>query len=197
MTLGTKVILSLILLTVVSINGQTQDQCARTTNKKTKDILKDFPFNQAKTIKVVSFKKPDNETLEYEIPKINGQVDLSRLFEIKTLNKGQKSKLLDLLVNINYTPITDTNLKNDSLESREIRVNMCYIPRHAILFENEKGQVFSYIEICIECLRHKTYPDNLKTGDFCYEKYKLLEDFFRDIGIVYGVGKNGMNWIED
>lgn len=191
MILGTKYILSLILLILISFNALTQDQCVRTTDKKAAEILKDFPFNQAKAIKVVSFKS-NKEDIVYEIPKINGHVDIDRLFEVKTLNKRNKYKLLDLLVNINYVPITDSELSNDSLEVREIEVMACYTPRHAILFENDNGQVFSYVEICIECLRYKTYPEDISIGDFCQEKYKRLENFFRDVGIDYGIGRNGL-----
>jgi hypothetical protein len=194
-----------LLLVIVSTHGLTQDmeqdRCQRTSNKRTKEILKSFPFNKAKSIKIVSFKIVDEEAVEYEIPKIDGQVDVSKLFEIKTLNKKNTSKLLDMLVNINYPPLRDIQVEysiEDSTELivRDIRVNMCYTPRHAILFENENKQVFSYIEICFECLRYKTEPKNLVIGEFCYEKYTMLEDFFRHAGIVYGIGQNGMNWVE-
>lgn len=187
---------SLVLFTLILFNVQAQDECARTRNKKTEDILKDFPFNQAKKIKVVSFKSK-KEDIVYEIPKVHGQIDIERLHEIKNLSKRNKYKLLDLLVNVNYVPVTDSNLSNDSIEVREIEVMECYTPRHAILFENELGQVFSYVEICIECLRVKTYPESLDIGEFCVEKYQLLENFFGEIGIVYGIGRNGMRWLDE
>jgi hypothetical protein len=37
----------------------------------------------------------------------------------------------------------------------------------------------------------------MKIGDFCNEKYRLLEDFFRDIGIVYGIRRNGIPWVDE
>jgi len=196
MTLKKKYALSLILLTLISFKAQTQEQCVRTTDKKVEDILKDFPFNQAKRIKVVSFKS-NKEDIVYEIPKIKGRVDLDKLFEVKTLNRENTSTLLDLLVNINYIPITDPDLKNDSVETREVEVTMCYLPRHAILFESNNGEVFGYIEICIECRNYKAYPDNMNIGDFCLEKYELLEDLFRNIGIVYGIRRNGIPWVDE
>lgn len=197
-------LLTTLLLTIISTRGLTQDkeqdQCQRTGNKKTKDIKKNHPFDKAVSIKIVSFKTFDKEVVEWEIPKSNGQVDFNKLFEVKILNNKQTAKLLDILININYIPLPATKSDHESGEElieREIRVNTCYTPRHAILFENANGQVFSYIEICIDCLRYKTQPDNLKIGEFCYEKYTMLEDFFRDLGIVYGIGQNGYKWSDD
>lgn len=194
-------LLTTLLLTIILTQGLTQDieqdQCQRTGNKKTKDILKAYPFDKATSIKIVSFKTLDKEVVEWGIPKINGQVDLGKLFEVKTLNKKQTSKLLDILININYIPLPITKSVNESGEElieRDIRVNMCYTPRHAILFENANGLVFSYIEICFDCLRYKTQPENLEIGEFCYQKYTMLEDYFQDLGIVYGIGQNGYRW---
>jgi hypothetical protein len=166
-----------------------KDYCKRTTNIKTKDIEKNYPFNTAKTIKIVSFKTKDSDAVEYEIPKLDGQVDLSRLFEIRTLTRKSRARLLDILVNYNF----DTT----SGDSFGVRIKMCYLPRHAILFENEEGQVFSYIEICFECLRYKIEPKDMNIGQFCYDKYDMLKVFFGDNGIKYGIGRNGMNWIEE
>ena len=81
--------LTTLILTIISTYGVTQDKeqdvCQRTNNKKTKDIKKSAPFDKAITIKVVSFKTLDKEAVEYEIPKVNGQVDFSKLFEVKTV----------------------------------------------------------------------------------------------------------------
>jgi hypothetical protein len=193
-----------LLLTSISNYGlaqdKEQDQCQRTGNKKTRDIKRNHPFDKATSIKIVSFKTLDKEVVEWEIPKVNGQVDFTRLFEVKVLNKKQTAKLLDILININYIPLPVTKADDESDEEsivREIKESLCYTPRHAILFENAKGQVFSYIEICIECLRYKTYPDTLEIGEFCADKYTMLEDFFRELGIVYGIGQYGYRWSDD
>ena len=164
-----------------------QDQCARTGSLKTEDIVKNFPFNQAKEIKLVSFKGRGDEPLD-EIPKVNGQVDIKQLFEIKVVSSTSKPKLLDMLMNINYIPLKPISTDKDSVKTfeRSIRAVACYNPRNAILFENNRGEIFAYKEICFECSRVKTQPEVLGVGDFCYEKYVLLENFFRDNGIHYG-----------
>lgn len=196
-------LLSIILLAICWNSGYTQDEeqdlCQRTGNQNTQEIKKRYPFDKMISIKVVSF-KPLNKKIEWGIPKRNGQVDLTKLFEVKTLNSKQTAKLLDLLVNINYIPLPPTQTDIDSIDQiieRDIRISDCYTPRHAILLLDASGKVFSYIEICLECLRYKTQPKDLEIGDFCYEKYTMLEDFFRDLGIAYGIGKNGYRWMGD
>lgn len=169
-----------------------QDLCSRTRNLSTADIMSRFPFSKAKVIKVVSFKKPSKEAIEWQIPKtVNGKIDMTRLFEVKALDASQTARLMDILMNYGYVPLSSNKAE------KNVRVNLCYYPRHAILFEDRGSNILGYIEICIECLRYKTQPETLDVGEFCFDKYKLLEDFFRDVGIAYGIGQHGMPWIED
>lgn len=176
-------------LILVSFSGMAQDreedQCRRTGEKSYAEIMQKYPFNQAQAIRVVSFQPVNAQAVEYELPKKEGRVDVTKLHEVKTLTGDQAAKLADLLMNTGYVPLPAGRT------DRSIQANACYLPRHAILFVDARGDVFSYIEICLECLRYKTMPDNLPVGEFCFEKYGNLGEFFSEVGITYGLDKTG------
>jgi hypothetical protein len=48
------------------------------------------------------------------------------------------------------------------------------------------GKTFAYIELCFECMGHRVSSTRVNTGDFCEQKYELLENFFKDSGILFG-----------
>jgi hypothetical protein len=149
------------------------------TNKYSKtERLQFFPFNKAVQIKLVSFDKPDSVIMGGEIPMKNGNVDYTKLKEIKTLNKSEIDTLTDILFNESYRgPFSS------------FRESLCYNPRNAILFVDSKGKTFAFIEICFECLGHRLSSTKIKAGDFCSEKYEYLRNFFAANGIVFGVKK--------
>lgn len=136
------------------------------------EIKKKFPFDKAHTIKLVSFKHnypvmQESDTVEIpayepEIPKTNGTVDLTKMFEIKTLDRELTTRLLDILVNYDN-------------EDRESEVALCYEPRNGIVFIDKTDKVIGFVEICFECLQYKVEPSTLTVPNFCSEKFEALK----------------------
>ncbi|TMI63529.1 MAG: hypothetical protein E6H07_12160 [Bacteroidetes bacterium] len=140
--------------------------------------LKLYPFNKAAQVQIVSFDKPDT-LIEGKLPMKNKKVDYSQLKEIKTLEKAEIDSLTDILYNNGYRG--EFHMEMESL---------CYNPRNAILFADSTGKAFAFIELCFECQGYKTSSSAVKTGDFCDQKYKLIQTFFSKHGIEFGTKEN-------
>ncbi len=148
----------LILLSTTCSFGQSGDYCGKKKKQTISQIKKQFPFDRTHTIKLVSFKheyhvmqESDTVAVPYrepEIPKTNGTVDLTKIFESKTLDHKLTGRLLDILVNYDN-------------EERDSEVAFCYEPRNGIVFIDTADKVMGYVEICFDCLRYKVEPSNL------------------------------------
>jgi len=134
-----------------------------------------YPFSKASKVLLVSFKKPTSIVMGGQVPLKNGKVDYAKLYEINTLNNIQIDSLTQILYNIGYRGpfFTEIDIK-------------CYNPRNAMLFVDVSGKTFAYIELCFECMGHRVSSTRVNTGDFCEQKYELLENFFKDSGIRFG-----------
>jgi hypothetical protein len=134
-----------------------------------------YPFSKASKVLLVSFKKPTSIVMGGQVPLKNRKVDYVKLYEIKTLNNIQIDSLTQILYNIGYRGpfFTEIDIK-------------CYNPRNAILFVDVSGKTFAYIELCFECMGHRVSSTRVNTGDFCEQKYELLENFFKESGIRFG-----------
>jgi hypothetical protein len=173
----------LILLSTTCSFAQSGDYCGKKKRKAISEIKKRFPFDRTHTIKLVSFKHEypvmqESDTIEVsymdpEIPKTNGAVDMTKMFETKRLDQKLTDKLLDVLVNYDN-------------EDRESEVAFCYEPRNGIVFIDKTDKVIGYVEICFDCLRYKVEPSILTVTNFCSEKFEALKNVFKESGISYG-----------
>jgi hypothetical protein len=66
---------------------------------------------------------------------------------------------------------------------------LCYNPKNAILFLDRNGKVFEYVEICFECQKTKESSEKILLGQMCDEKMNMLKQFFKKIGIEFGITK--------
>ncbi|MBB6237685.1 hypothetical protein HDC90_002307 [Pedobacter sp. AK013] len=114
------------------------------------------------------------------------KLDPARLKEKKILSALELNKLTNVLYNFGST--STEPYKGLLLPADE--GYRCYNPRNAIVFLNEKGIIGEYIEICFECHRNEVSSEEIKMGEFCNEKYKLIKEYFYARGIKYGTGKN-------
>ena len=173
----------LILLSTICSFGQSGDYCGKKKGYTISEIKKRFPFDRTHTIKLVSFKHKypvtqESDTVEVpymepEIPKTNGTVDMTKMFETKTLDQKLADKLLNILVNYDN-------------EERESEVAFCYEPRNGVVFIDKTNRVIGYVEICFDCLRYKVEPSTLTVTNFCSEKFEALKNIFKESGISYG-----------
>ncbi|MDQ8005052.1 MAG: hypothetical protein REI64_09660 [Pedobacter sp.] len=146
--------------------------------------IKNYPFNSAISIHLVSFEDPTNggqldttKVLYNEnMPKSYMAACINRFKEVKKLNLIEIDKLTDIW--FNYNAIGNGHVSN---------LGLCYSPRNAILFLNEKGEVFDFIEICFSCLRLKNFSKRIAVEEECDHKINMIKEFFEKAGIKYGV----------
>jgi len=158
--------------------------CVRSTNKTFTTRLKNYPFNNATQIQLVSFKggidtsEFQNMKIEDSLPRLNDTVCYSKLIEVKNITYSQVDKLTDILYNWDYAgPIFIGTSP------------MCYFPRNAILFLDRSGKVFEFIEICFECRDTRLSSKKIYLGAMCDQKMEMLKSFFKDSQVEYGITK--------
>ncbi len=154
------------------ITDSVNEHCIHRNKINSKQRINNFPFNQAKEVRLVSFKK--RYGIGLALPMKNKKVDLSKLSESFTLDKINTDSLTDILYNTGYKGLFYSFSDG------------CYEPRNAILFIDSLGQSFAFIELCFQCDGFRLSSKKVKAGQFCNEKYELLKSFFIKNRIVYG-----------
>ncbi len=72
-------------------------------------------------------------------------------------------------------------------------LSMCvFTPRHSLVFYNDKDMAFARIDLCFECGEAVSSSKKINLGVFCTGKWEMLGNFFNNIGIKYGLNKNGV-----
>jgi hypothetical protein len=150
--------------------------CIKTVNRTFKARLKNYPFNISTQIQFVSF--IDSTRIENSLPTVNDTICYSKLKEVKTLTFTYVDKLTDIFYNYGFRGTTYT-----------ISQKSCYNPRNAILFLDNKGKAFEFIEICFECSRIQESSEKISVGDLCDQKMGMLKELFKKVGIEYGITK--------
>lgn len=146
--------------------------------------LHNYPFNKAAQIKLVSFNYGGGQiedTVYYNpiMPRLHYAICRFPFTEIKTINYIQTDILTDIFYNYGY--IVKPEIEN---------LTKCYVPRNGILFLNEEGNVFEFIEICFACKKLAySYHDKANAEDFKRPTFKVLRDFFIKNGLEYGLTK--------
>ena len=169
-----------------TVRKTSNDACARTSNKSFSARLKNYPFNLAARVLLVSYvglepvKPGDSAYVNKGLPRENDSICYSKLKEIKTLTLPQVDRLTDILYNYGYA------------ERRQAgrvyigTINLCYDPHNAILFISPEGKPLGYIELCFFCSRHEE-SDGIKLGVMCDQKMNMIKGFFSKAGVTYGV----------
>lgn len=132
----------------------------RVSNINLSSRLKKYPFNKAVKIQLVSFVDPTGGgpreskikiVYNPNMPKSNMAVCINPFKEIKNLSNVQIDKLTDIW--FNFDSLGDNHITNFS---------PCYAPKNAILFFDERGKVFDFIEICFSCLHMYDFSKKIK-----------------------------------
>ncbi|WP_448634624.1 hypothetical protein [Pedobacter panaciterrae] len=161
--------------------------CAFYNKYTAKQRLAKYPFSKTAKILAVSYKYQGLDTepadnKEVQSPKRglhinNGVLDTTTLIKIKTLDSKQIDVLTNLIFNTNYK-------KKDAMHS--IMSGKCFEPRNAFIFLDSNAQVLDYLEICFTCYQSRSSSDKFDIGILCTQKYQMLSDYFKNIGVVYG-----------
>lgn len=177
-----KIIFLITILILVSCknektNNQIEEEGIPIVKSVSKVINKrEFPLKNFSKIEIVSYYdriKWDSLGYKKESPFYKILVDNYKLTfdstmiqERVVLKKAQEKQLLDLMV-------------CDSCVPEEISA-ACYMPRHMILFRDNKNRIIGYNEFCIECVGSRS-SDNLNGFQkYCYSD---MGDLFRKFGI--------------
>ncbi|GAC1303130.1 MAG: hypothetical protein NVSMB24_08660 [Mucilaginibacter sp.] len=152
-------------------------KCVHRNKYSTEQRLKFYPFNKAVQIKLVSF--DDSTAFVSRLPLINDTVDYSKLRETIALTKKQTAQLTDILYNF-----------GDRAPNTIVYGAACYNPHNAILFVDKCGHTFAYFEICFECMGYRLSSNRMKMGQFCEEKFALINNYFGQVGIKTGITPN-------
>ena len=174
---------------VLAANAQvsadkTENECARTGNKSLPLRLKNYPFNLAAKVLLVSYvglepvRPGDTVYVNKGLPRIGDSICYLKLKEIKALSQPQVDRLTDILYNYGFPG-----------SSHLITQAGCFMPHNAILFADKEGKAFAYIDICFLCEVAKMSSKKISLGDLCGGKFELMRAFFELVGIEYGVTK--------
>lgn len=175
----------LILILLISNFGFCQkfesvtlDQsCDSVKDISTADLLKKYPFNKASKIKLVYFNtfEPLDDTLSIEkitpLEKIKNKIALTNVKKATEIDSKEIEKLLQIFF------ATDSKSKPFYILDTK-----CYVPRNAIVFYNELGNPFEFIEICFNCRKIYTSSKKIELGYTCNDKYEMLKKVFEENG---------------
>ena len=134
-----------------------------------------YPFASSSEIWLVSYPFLFDSVIPLlSFDKFN--IDRNLFRESAHLSMSAIDSLTDILYNNIYTK------RIDSIHGKPIIYQMgaadCYMPQNAILFINDIGKAFAYIELCFECSKYKTSSNIIAMEEFCFQKYNLLKQFF-------------------
>ncbi|AXG74749.1 hypothetical protein DVK85_11115 [Flavobacterium arcticum] len=130
-----------------------------------------YPFSQADKIEVISY--PDRMSWDKEP---GSKIFVNEALRFDEKNIKERVILNEELVEKLYSFLF---IEECSLLSETTR---CYMPRHAILFYDLDGDLYNYIEVCLECAKSEA---NFQHNKICPEKAKNLKKIFKEAGIKY------------
>lgn|GEM_PF-790079 len=160
-----------------------------------KKRLAKFPFKNASKVDIISFNLEADRQLDVPIliskdslvkddEKISNVVfiELATLIAQKNLGGINQRKTLTLSSTNKLTDILYNTCSKYSIYS--YYQSGCYNPRNAILFYNDSGEIFEYLEICFECNQMLAEPQKIDgLQDYCNNTYTALKAFFTQNGM--------------
>ena len=162
--------------------------------------IKNFPFNKAAKVKIVSY------NLDFKKEPIAEPILINDSVAIKEAkNRKNPVNISDIISgnfngisqqkNLNITEIKElTNIIYNTCgkySSGVFSVSGCFFPINAILFYDENDAVFAHVEICFECGTKQENPKKmLDFKSLSNEIDEPLEKFFNKIGISTQYSEN-------
>jgi hypothetical protein len=173
-------LLSLIISLLISISVVAQTNKAQNNDciysKSTKSIKTTYPFNVATKIEVISYANRPKISKSTSTDSLiqNGAFIVSNPLDRIVLNKFQTDSLFAILYNYNFIEKNHRVVGDD-----------CYEAKHAIIFYQNETAV-AFIELCIDC-KNKLKTSGIDFGEFCRDKFCILQSFFKFIGIKHEI----------
>ncbi|MCR4030258.1 MULTISPECIES: hypothetical protein [Flavobacterium] len=144
------------------------------------EIIKErnFPFKNLSKVEVLSYE--DRMRWDKKITKKE--------------NKYYKDLVVDYKLNFDSTKVKERVLLSSALKTELIGLlsqdsckveNLprdCYMPRHMIVFRDQKNRIIGYKELCLSCKGYRESKNLENYNGFCFTQ---MEDLFKKAGIKY------------
>lgn len=148
--------------------------------KSETEIIKerDFPLKESSKIEILSYEdrmrwdkkitKKDNKYYKDLVVDYKLNFDSTKVKERVLLSSELKTELIGLL---SQDSCKVENLPRD-----------CYMPRHMIVFRDQKNRIIGYKELCLSCKGYRESKNLENYNGFCFTQ---MEDLFKKAGIKY------------
>jgi len=161
--------------------------------------IKNYPFNKAAKIKIVSYNLKFTKQTSYEpipIPrtkedsvKVREIVNRPKSIDFRDILETQSEKVIDQSKTLNLSEISNlTHLLFNTCNKYiiiEHSQSGCFFPRNAVVFYDNNDKIFEIMEICFECGGIETYPNRFFSWrESCDYMYPELEKFFNNEGLA-------------
>jgi hypothetical protein len=112
----------------------------------------------------------------------------------KEENKYTKDLVVDYKLNFDSTKIKERVILNSALKTELLQlmtqdtctieefVSDCYMPRHMILFRDQKNRIIGYKELCLSCKGFRESKNLKDNNGFCFSQ---MEELLKKAGIKY------------
>ncbi|KFF05928.1 hypothetical protein [Flavobacterium reichenbachii] len=176
-----------LIFVLVIVSCKKENTESPIVNKKTtvstseSEVIKrrDFPLKNLSKVEVLSYEdrmrwdkqsteKEDNKYTKDLVVKYKLNFDSTMIKERVILNSVLKMELLQLM-------------SQDSCKIEEF-VSDCYMPRHMILFRDQKNRIIGYKELCLSCKGFRESKNLENYNGFCFSQ---IEELFKKAGIKY------------
>ena len=168
--------------------------------------IKNYPFNKASKIKIVSYNldfakdngyeaaPPPPKTKEDSI-KLNEFYNRPKSIDFREIIDNQSEKGIIQSKTLNLKEISEiSHIIFNTCNKYYITMSSqsgCFFPRNAIVFYDENDKVFEILEICFECGNIESYPSKfLDWKNTCEFIYPELEKFFHNKGLQTHYNRN-------
>ncbi|MFD1605999.1 hypothetical protein ACFSJW_05290 [Flavobacterium artemisiae] len=173
-------IIFFVLISCKKENEKTQSDESPILAKSTREIMKEkeFPLKELSKVEILSYE--DRMRWDRKITEKD--------------NKYNKELVVDYKLNFDSTKVKERALLNSALKTELIQLmsqdsckveNLprdCYMPRHMILFRDQKNRIIGYKELCLSCKGFRESKNLEKYNGFCYSQ---MEELFKKAGIKY------------
>jgi len=167
--------------------------------------IKNYPFNKASKIKIVSYnlnfakrtlfepipipRTKEDSLMVSEFENRPKSIDFRDVLETQSDNRVEQSKTLNLTEISKLTHILFNTCNKYFITERS--QSGCFFPRNAVVFYDDNDKIFEIMEICFECGGIETYPNKFfNWRESCKYIYPELEKFFNDNGLETQYQKN-------
>ncbi|MEN2412733.1 hypothetical protein [Flavobacterium mesophilum] len=178
-----KVFFLLTILILISCKKEQEklelDETPIITKSETEIIKeRDFPLKELSKVEILSYEdrmrwdrkitKKDNKYYKDLVVDYKLNFDSTKIKERVFLSSALKTELIGLM---SQDSCKVENLPRD-----------CYMPRHMIVFRDQKNRIIGYKELCLSCKGYRESKNMENYNGFCFTQ---MEDLFKKAGIKY------------